>query len=141
MLCKLHAFSLVTVVMAAAFFVVGCGGDDDKGTGPGGGGGLVLSDGCGWIDSEDEGEGYFGGYIFRSDGVMIAFDCNEGIGCEGEEAAAWTTNGNKYTITYYDDDEPGTGTYSVSGNTLKFTYDGNTETLIKKCGIPEVLLR
>jgi hypothetical protein len=97
----------------------------------GSGGSLVLSSGQAWV-SDEEGLGF----IFYSDNTFqLIFDYyGDGVNWMLLGESEYSTSGGNITLvmpygeTLY-------GTYSVSGNTLSITVDGETLVLTKRSGI------
>jgi len=126
---------LAAVVAVGSVCWLGCGGDDGGGDDNGGkdnGGGLdsklVCADGEAWIDQEDA---YYG-VVFKSNGDMWSVGKYDGV-WKKDEGGKWKTNGNTLTITF--DGGQLVHTYNVTGNQLKITHDGSTETFTKTSGV------
>jgi len=96
-----------------------------------GGGNLVLPKGQAW--TLDAGRGDIMGLLFQSDNSVSLFYGEGGIWELQYEGTYSTSGKGNITITF--DDDPATGTYSVSGNNLMLTLDRRTMVFGKTSGI------
>jgi len=109
----------------------GCPGYVDPGTSSSG---LVLGNNQAWTFTDEDGD--TGGFIFKANGDLVIVSLEDGDWV-GATMGTWSVSGSNVTfnLAALTGVPPMTGPYSISGNYLTITIDGESETYTKTSNV------
>jgi hypothetical protein len=125
----------LTAVLSLGLWLSGCGGDDNGNPADNGGdathdGRLICGNGDVWMIGSSC-ESATRGQIYKSNGVAMQVDRNDGIWSVGVEIT-WRTDGNKL-ILYFTSGQRIIVTYEISNGSLTLISDDGSRGTLKKC--------